>query len=227
MTSAERMLCLLLSQFYAKPVIKALLETIGEEFDFHEELREEIRTKIWPDVATGSQLDMCGEVVDIGRTVADIVAVESFGFPDHGGLAFDVGCFHRYGETYLSEKTMNDDYYRYAIYSKIKKNTTDCGRQDTIDSLKVVFNVDKIVAVNAGNAKMRIGIGRTVTAEELRLINGLDLIIRGAGIGLVYFYCFEAGSAFGFSRGGENPGGFLGFDEGVFSRVLEVEGSLV
>lgn len=227
MTSSERMLYLLLSQFSGKPVIKALLETIGEEFDLHEALREDIRAKIWPDVATGSQLDMCGEVVDIGRTVADIVAKDAFGFPNHGGLTFDVGCFHRYGETYLSEKTMNDDYYRYAIYSKIRKNTTDCGRQDTIDSLKLVFGTDKIVAVNAGNAKMRIGVGRYVTDEELRLINGLDLIVRGAGIGLVYFYWFSADNTFGFSRGGENSAGFCGFDEGVFTRVLQVEGSLV
>ena len=31
----ERMLYLLLSQFYDKPVIKAILEVVGEEFEYH------------------------------------------------------------------------------------------------------------------------------------------------------------------------------------------------
>ena len=39
----ERMLYLLLSQFYDKPVIKAILEVIGEEFEYHEQLKEQIQ----------------------------------------------------------------------------------------------------------------------------------------------------------------------------------------
>lgn len=39
LTSKERMLNLLLSQFSDRKIIKALLETIGEEFDFHNTLK--------------------------------------------------------------------------------------------------------------------------------------------------------------------------------------------
>ena len=80
----ERMLYLLLSQFYDKPVIKAILEVIGEEFEYHEQLKEQIRTQIWPDVAVGKQLDMCGEVADISRKVDAVIGNEFFGFPEHG-----------------------------------------------------------------------------------------------------------------------------------------------
>ena len=76
----ERMLYLLLSQFYDKPVIKAILEVIGEEFEYHEQLKEQIRTQIWPDVAVGKQLDMCGEVADISRKV-DAVIMSFSDFP--------------------------------------------------------------------------------------------------------------------------------------------------
>ena len=121
---------------------------------------------------------------------------------------------------------LRDEEYRLAIFSKIAKNTTDGSRQSTLDSIKRMFNISRVVAINGGNAKMRIGIGRYVTANELSLINELDLIIRGAGIGIIYFYWFNDGTTFGFSRGGNNPGNFAGFGKGTFARLLQLEGSL-
>lgn len=134
--------------------------------------------------------------------------------------------FRRYGEPYLSTSELRDEEYRLAIFSKIAKNTTDGSRQSTLDSIKRMFNISRVVAINGGNAKMRIGIGRYVTANELSLINELDLIIRGAGIGIIYFYWFNDGTTFGFSRGGNNPGNFAGFGKGTFARLLQLEGSL-
>ena len=224
--SSGRMLELLLAQFEGKPVIRAILELIGEEFDRMSSVRQDIRTQMWPDVATGKQLDMCGEVADISRKVDKAIAVDFFGFPDHGNNGFGMARFRRYGEPYLSTSELRDEEYRLAIFSKIAKNTTDGSRQSTIDSIKRMFNISRVIAVNGGNAKMRIGVGRYVTSNELSLINELDLIIRGAGIGIIYFYWFNDGNTFGFSRGGENPGNFAGFGKGTFARLLQLEGSL-
>lgn len=227
MNSTERMLYLLLSQFEDKPVIKAILEIVGEEFDMHKSIQEQIRTQIWPDVAVGKQLDMCGEVADISRKVDAVIPGEFFGFPKHGDKTFGTARWYRYGESYLSTSTLRDEEYRLAIFSKIAKNTTNGGRQSTINSIKRMFGVNRVVAVNGGNAKMRIGIGRKVTDSELALINALDLVIRGAGIGIVYFYWFNGGNTFGFSRKGRNVGNFRGFGAGSFARILEIEGSLI
>lgn len=224
--SSERMLGLLLAQFEGKPVIRAILELIGEEFDRMSSVRQDIRTQMWPDVAIGKQLDMCGEVADISRKVDKAIAVDFFGFPDHGNNGFGMARFRRYGEPYLSTSELRDEEYRLAIFSKIAKNTTDGSRQSTLDSIRRMFNISRVIAVNGGNAKMRIGVGRYVTSNELSLINELDLIIRGAGIGIIYFYWFNDGNTFGFSRGGENPGNFAGFGKGTFARLLQLEGSL-
>lgn len=226
-TASERMLELLLSQFSDKKVIKALLKTIGAEFDFHDELKRQIRTEIWPDVAVGKQLDMCGEVAAISRKVEASISADFFGFPDHGDNSFGKARFRRYSEPYLSSSELRDNEYRLAIFSKIAKNTTDGSRQSTIDSIRRMFGVSRVIAVNAGDAKMRIGIGRVVTSNELKLINALDLITRGAGIGIIYVYWFNGGDTFGFSRNGKNIGNFAGFGKGVFARVLQIEGSLV
>lgn len=225
--SSERMLALLLCQFEDKPVIYAILELIGEEFDYHDKLKEQIRTQIWPDVAVGKQLDICGEVADISRQVDAVIAGDFFGFPNHGDHTFGTARFKRYHETYLSSSNLRDEDYRLAIFSKIAKNTSDGSRQSTLDSIKRMFGINKVVAVNGGNAKMRIGIGRKVTNAELQLINALDLIIRGAGIGIIYFYWFNGGDTLGFSRGGRNIGNFAGFGKGSFARILAIEGSLI
>ena len=106
--SSERMLGLLLAQFEDKPVIRAILELIGEEFDRMSSVRQDIRTQMWPDVAIGKQLDMCGEVADISRKVDKAIAVDFFGFPDHGNNGFGMARFRRYGEPYLSTSELRD-----------------------------------------------------------------------------------------------------------------------
>lgn len=227
MSAKDEMLELLLAQYYEKPVIKALIEVIGEEFDIHTQLKADVREKIWPNTAVGKQLDMCGEVADISRTVEGTVSVDYFGFPDHGNNTFGKGRFYRYGESYLGSAVLQDNEYRLAVLSKIAKNNTDGSRQSTIDSIKRMFNINRVVLINAGNAKIRVGIGRIVTKAELDLINGLDLIIRGAGIGLVYFFYFNDGKTFGFTRKGKNLGNFAPMGEGTFARILQIEGSII
>ena len=227
MNAKERMLDLLLAQFKDKPVIKALIEVIGEEFDIHTEIKRQLRDEIWPDTAVGKQLDICGEVADIPRRVNNALAVDFFGFPDHGNNSFGQTRFRRYGEPYLISSDLRDNEYRLAIYSKIEKNNTDCSRVATIRSIKKMFKVNRIVAVNAGNAKIRVGIGRTVSTNELNLINELDLIIRAAGVGIIYVFSFDGTQTFGFTRNGRNIGNFLGFGEGSLARVLRIEGGLI
>lgn len=102
--SSERMLGLLLAQFEDKPVIRAILELIGEEFDRMSSVRQDIRTQMWPDVAIGKQLDMCGEVADISRKVDKAIAVDFSASPTtaimgsawraSGGMASHI-CRHR------------------------------------------------------------------------------------------------------------------------------------
>ena len=217
----------LLAQYYDKPNINALIELIEEEFERHAKVKNDIATKIWPTTAEGKQLDICGEVVDMSRTVAGSIAADYFGFPDHGDNTFGQARFYRYGEQYLGSATLQDSEYRLAILSKICKNTTDGSRQDTIDSLKRMFDVQRVIVANAGNAKIRVGVGRIVSRNELALINALDLVIRAAGVGIIYFFFFYGAKTFGFTRKGRNVGQFAPMGQGAFARILQIEGSLM
>lgn len=218
---------LLLAQYYDKPNINALIELIEEEFERHAKVKQDIAEKIWPLTAEGKQLDMCGEVADISRIVVGSIAADYFGFPNHGDNTFGRARFYRYGEPYMGSATLQDSEYRLAILSKICKNTTDGSRQDTIDSLKRMFNVSRVVVANAGNAKIRVGVGRLVSRNELAMINALDLVIRGAGVGIIYFFYFNGAKTFGFTRKGRNVGRFAPMGKGAFARILQIEGSLI
>ncbi len=227
MTASENMYNHLLSQFRDKPNIKAFLDVIGDELDTISTVREQIRTQIWPETAVGKQLDICGEVADISRRVENVVAMDFFGFPDHGDNSFGQAPFRRMIDSYLTSSDLDDRYYRLAILSKIDKNTTDCSRRSTVKSIKKMFDVDRVIAVNAGNAKIRVGIGRIVTSKESLLVDALNLIIRGAGIGIIYVFSYDGSRTFGFSRSGENVGGFQGFDSGSFARIIKIKGGIV
>ena len=218
---------LLLAQYYDKPNINALIELIEEEFERHTKVKQDIAEKIWPLTAEGKQLDMCGEVADISRVVVGSIAADYFGFPNPGDNTFGRARFYRYGEPYMGSATLQDSEYRLAILGKICKNTTDGSRQDTIDSLKRMFNVSRVVVANAGNAKIRVGVGRLVSRNELAMINALDLVIRGAGVGIIYFFYFNGAKTFGFTRKGRNVGQFAPMGKGAFARILQIEGSLI
>lgn len=216
----------LLAQYADKPNINALIELIEEEFARHTKLKKDIAERMWPDVAEGKQLDMCGEVADIDRLINGNILNDFFGFPHHGDNTFGRAKFYRYGQPYTSSSLLSDSDYRMAILAKVCKNTTDGSRQATIDSLKRIFRTEHITVVNVGNAKIRIGIGRRVSDNELSLIEKLELLIKSAGVGVVYLYFFDT-NVFGFTKRGRNLGGFLPMGKGAFSRILQIEGSRV
>ena len=84
--------------------------------------------------------------------------------------------------------------------------------------LKVIFDVPVVVVEDAGNAKIRLGIGRRLTTAELLLIKAYNLFIRAGGVGLKYVVQYDADGYFGFYG---QPRA-LGFDEGSFADIVEL-----
>lgn len=210
MGASERMKELLLAQFADKPNIEAFLDIVGNELDELDRVREQLRTQIYPSTAKGKQLDICGEVVGIERKLDGVVPVDFFGFINHGEHTFGEGRFRRLYDNLYTTNVPNDDMYRMLIHAKIAKNVTDGSRQSTIDSLRRIFGTTSVTVSNAGDAKAKIGIGRGLGKNEIRLIKITDLAVHGAGIGIDYYYYYEAGHSFGFSRGGINYNKFMG-----------------
>lgn len=199
-----------------KPVLRAVLTALGREMDEINEAISDLKTKRWIDTGEGVQLDGIGQIVDRNRQIDQALAIKVFGFygqPNIGG--FGEARFRGANESNLSSYILQDAEYRLVLALKAMKNNSRATAEDTIRSLKYVFNAPTVVLEEVGNANMIIAIGRALTDNEILLSNAVDLIIRGGGVGVKYKSFFPV-AYFGF-LGQANA---RGFGQGSFAHIF-------
>jgi hypothetical protein len=199
-----------------KPVLRAIIEALGAELD---ELNDAIiacKNDRWIDTAEGVQLDGLGEIVVMPRQIDKALALTVFGFDGQTNtVGFGQARFLRQGESALGTYILSDAEYRMLIAVKARQNVTDCTVEDTIASLKYVFDAPRIIIEETGNATITVAIGRKLTPNQIALANAMDLIIRAGGVGIKYKAFFD-GSPFGFL--GQQD--VMGFGQGSFARAF-------
>ena len=111
---------------------------------------------------------------------------------------------------------MADMEYRMAIAQKIRRNVTRGTVEDTIDSLKFVFDAPIIFLHESGNANIAVAVGRILKPYEIHVANAMDLVIRPGGVNLKYKSFFNYNHYFGF----EGQLNSKGFSKGQFAEVF-------
>lgn len=218
MTHTERMISHLIGQFQDKPVIEAELEALGAELDALRSAFDDLRNKRWIDTGEGIQLDGIGTIVNRDRTIHDSLQLEFFGFSGQdNSQTFGVGRFRGINENWLASTRLGDDDYRKILWLKIFYDSSQATGDELIHCLRVLFNAQNIILHEAGNAKIIVGIGRRLTANDIRLPRTLHLITLGGGIGLLAVEMFDA-DYFGF-LGQPNA---LGFEQGTFANTINI-----
>lgn len=218
MTHTERMISHLIVQFQDKPVIEAELEALGAELDALWSTFDDLKNKRWIDTGEGVQLDGIGTIVNRDRTIQDSLQLEFFGFSGQdNSQTFGVGRFRSLNETWLASTRLEDDDYRKILWLKVFYDSSQATGDELIHCLRVLFNAQNIILHDAGNAKIIVGIGRRLTANDIRLARTLHLITLGGGIGLCNVEMFD-GNYFGF-LGQPNA---LGFEQGIFANTINI-----
>lgn len=198
MTHTERMISHLIGQFQDKPVIEAELEALGAELEALRSAFDDLRNKRWIDTGEGVQLDGIGTIVNRDRTIQDSLQLDFFGFSGQdNSQTFDVGRFRDINDNWLASTRLNDDDYRKILWLKVFYDSSHATGDELIHCLRVLFDAQNIVLHEAGNAKIIVGIGRRLTANDIRLARTLHLITLGGGIGLLAVEMFDA-DYFGF-----------------------------
>lgn len=198
MTHTERMISHLIGQFQDKPVIEAELEALGAELDALRSAFDDLRNKRWIDTGEGVQLDGIGTIVNRDRTIQDSLQLEFFGFSGQdNSQTFGVGRFRGINENWLASTRLEDDDYRKILWLKVFYDSSQATGDELIHCLRVLFNAQNIILHEVGNAKIIVGIGRRLTANDIRLARTLNLITLGGGIGLRAVEMFDA-DYFGF-----------------------------
>lgn len=207
----------LLGQFQGKAVIRAILDAFAAELDELNQSADDLKNKRWIDTGEGVQLDGLGDIIGQGRQINDAVQIPFFGFAEtENGLPFGVGRFFDAWEMWLKSVNLADPEYRLLLKSKIYKNKTQCTAEETITSLKNIYNADLVLIEDRGNAKIGLAIGRILTQSEIRTAAAVNLLIRGAGIGCDYIEQFDSSGYFGF-YGQANA---KGFEVGKFADMI-------
>jgi hypothetical protein len=158
------------------------------------------------DLSVGVQLDTIGSIIGISRVVPNAIALAFFGFADTpSGMTFgeegaSAGArFRDELEPYTASTTLGDPEFRLLIRAKIVKNHSTGTADDILEGMAYIFQGATNVIEDVGGMRIKIGIGRALTAVEKILIKQLDLLPRPAGVQLTSLVSFDDDSYFGFS----------------------------
>lgn len=214
----EKLISFLLAQFTSSPKIEGLIKSYGRQLNELEEVFVDLMQKRWIETSEGKQLDGCGEIVGQSRLINVPVQIPYFGFyGQENGRGFEQARMRSISESTMSTAKLADEEYRTMIYAKIAKNTGHGKAEELISSLSFLFKGAKIVITEAGNAKIRVGIGRKLLESEVYIADRLNLLIRSAGIGIDLKSYFDNEKTFGFD---DQNMGYKGFNEGIFARTF-------
>lgn len=217
MSRYESMIGHLLAQYRDCPNLFAFIYAVSEELELVNKTLDDLKYKRWIDSGEGVQLDGIGDIVDQDRIISQAIALEFFGFEGQPNVTgFNQARFRRAGESYLTSATLSDPEYRLVLRAKIVKNNSLAYAEDTIQSLAFVFNVNKVVLHDIGNAKFIVAIGRKLSKNEIIMARALDLFVRGGGIGYKYMIDYDATNYFGFYH----QKGAKGFGQGKFASIF-------
>lgn len=218
MTSAERMINHLIMQFGNSPILHIILNAFGAELDELRKAYDDLLNNRLIDTGRGVQLDNIGVLIDRSRRIDGAIQLEFFAFADQpNALTFSVGRFRDTPSVaYLASSTLDDESYRPVLWHKIAKNTATGTAENTVESVKFIYDAPYVTLTELGNAKIGLGIGRELNDNDIILARALDLFIRAGGVGISFVIEIP-----------DDPFGFVdqldvkGFDVGVLPTAIE------
>lgn len=156
------------------PVFDKYLQLLIQGFQNTEEVYRQLMTLRSVDTATGSQLDIIGNIVGQDR---ELLAADLFDFFGMQGAlnAFPMGdledptiggIFYSYGTDMGGNIQLDDETYRIFIKAKIYKNNTSSTPEEFIQAVKLILNLDQIAIIQDGDGQATVLFGRPLTPSE-------------------------------------------------------------
>ena len=203
------------AQFNDGSRIEALVRALASPLNGGQEAVRQLLDERWLDTAQGAQLDGIGDIVGLSRIIDDVAYVEFFGFLGQPGIAgFGVGRFRREFESIIGGSTeLLDPEYRRLLYWKIAINNGHGTAPEIIAALKPIFDVDRVIVQDIGNAKIAIWVNRLPGVSDPLMVNAARWVPKAAGVGLQLTASTDM--PFGFVEQG-----FYGFGVGVMARGI-------
>lgn len=206
-------------QFDGAPNLEAYVEALGEELQELFGAFDDLKTKRWIDTGEGAQLDGIGRLVNQGRQITKEVQPIYFGFRTQPHTAgFGKAPMRRAGShsSMLASSNLSDIQYRLLLWAKVWKNHAKGTAEDTIRSVKFIFQAPEVRLDEKGDAHISIGIGKLLTREEIQVAKAVDLFVRMGGVQIDDFTQYSEKDYFGFLGQPHS----VGFEQGPFADLF-------
>lgn len=206
----DKLLSTIINQLGDSPNYENVLRWMGESFDNIEDILFYI-SQINIYNAEGVWLDLIGDIVGQSREIPNGIQFEYFNFFEYpNALGFDNGRFYRDGDPLTDSSILPDDEYRQVILARIARNYGDISEIGVVTGLQNIVNTNSIfIQTSTGGGAFEVYIGEALPTNTKAIIANLDIIPRGAGIGVSVITSGPTDSVFGFAEFG-----FAGFDTG-------------
>jgi len=161
------------------PIFDSYLQLLlGGKIELQEVFRQLMQERSL-DTATGTQLDILGDIVGQPRELIDTALLTYFaylGYPDAESFGdlndSSVGGFYRGIDDPLAGNTLlNDDQYRLFIKAKIIKNSTNATPNQLLEFVKFVFDSPQNQIIEEGDAAYTLLVGKELSSFETVLLN--------------------------------------------------------
>jgi len=210
------------TQYKESAKLVSYIKALVAEANTLEDVFEDILFQRTIDDATGSLLDIIGEIVGQKRIPIDTTGFEYFGFigavgaQSYGDLG-NLSIGGRYVSSYEAIDGINlvaDPEYRILIRAKIASNNSKGTINEIISLTSQILDVDYVELEEIQPARIRLGFGRPLTFNEKKLVEDYNIVPRPDGVALDT-YEFIAGEAFGFF----GVANVKGYDEGTYASL--------
>lgn len=169
-------------QFKNKPVFDAYLKLALDALNDIQGVYKDLMQLRSIETATGSQLDLIGEIVGQERTLVNYNAFPYFGFD--GATAAETfgtvsdssvgGVFRSVDQEEGSSSSVDDETYRFLIKARIIANTTRATPEAIIAGLNFVTGNANTALVEQPNAHLTIEVQNNLTDFQAYFLQGLS-----------------------------------------------------
>ena len=199
MTNQEYVKTLVINQLGDSPSYNQVLQWLAENYDRLQDILSYIQTiNIYE--ARGVWLDLIGVIVGQSREIPAALSFEYFGYVGQTATTgYGKARYYRKGNPLTASSTLPDDEYRQVILARVARNWGDISEPGVVEGLQNIVNTNDIyIDRDIAGGSFRIYIGADIDLNTRSIIAALDIIPRGAGIGLTVVTSGEQNTTFGY-----------------------------
>lgn len=218
MTNKEYVRELVINQLGDSPTYDAVLQWLADNFDKLQAILDYVQTiNIFE--ARGVWLDLIGAIVGQSREIPDAIAYEYFGYlgqPSTTG--YGQARYYQKGDPLTDSSILPDEEYRKVILARVARNWGDISAIGVVEGLQNIVNTDSIyVERGSMGGIFRVYIGAELDSNSRAIIATLDIIPRGAGIGIEVVTASAPALTFGYR---DQLPGFAGYGVGRYTTRI-------